>query len=99
LAGETEVLGENLPQRHFVRHKIPHDRPSLDPRTAEVEIVSDTECVVVQGMNKIKIKIYLYLQQMTDICRTAKKAFRINVYYIAGLSPTLVTFLCVGYTK
>jgi hypothetical protein len=25
LAGETEVPGENLPQRHFVHHKIPHD--------------------------------------------------------------------------
>jgi hypothetical protein len=23
----TEVLGENLPQRHFVHHKIPHGRP------------------------------------------------------------------------
>jgi hypothetical protein len=25
LAGETEVLGKNLPQRHFVPPQIPHD--------------------------------------------------------------------------
>jgi hypothetical protein len=26
LAGETEVLGENLPNTTFVYHKIPHDQ-------------------------------------------------------------------------
>jgi hypothetical protein len=26
LAGETEVLGENLPSATFVHHKIPHDQ-------------------------------------------------------------------------
>jgi hypothetical protein len=26
LTGETEVLGENVSQRHFVHHKIPHDQ-------------------------------------------------------------------------
>jgi hypothetical protein len=25
MAGETEVLGENLPQRHFVHYKIQRD--------------------------------------------------------------------------
>jgi hypothetical protein len=36
LAGETEILGGNLPRRHFVHHKIPHDRPGFEPRTAPV---------------------------------------------------------------
>jgi hypothetical protein len=32
LAGETEVLGENLPQRPtFVHHKIPGAHPGLNP--------------------------------------------------------------------
>jgi hypothetical protein len=28
LARETEVLGGNLPRRHIVHHKIPHDQVS-----------------------------------------------------------------------
>jgi hypothetical protein len=31
LAGETEVLGEIVPHRHFVHHKSHMNRPELEP--------------------------------------------------------------------
>jgi hypothetical protein len=31
MAGETEVLGENLPRRHFIHHKSHLTRPGIEP--------------------------------------------------------------------
>jgi hypothetical protein len=31
LAGDTEVLGEHLPQCHFVHHEFHMSRPGLEP--------------------------------------------------------------------
>jgi hypothetical protein len=46
LAGDTEVLGENLSQRHFVHHKSHMTRPGLEPWTAAVGIKGSYESVV-----------------------------------------------------
>jgi hypothetical protein len=37
LAGETEVRGENMPQRHFVHHKSHLTSPGFEPWTPRWE--------------------------------------------------------------
>jgi hypothetical protein len=38
MAGETEVLGENVPRRHFVHHKSNLTRPGIEPGSSRWEV-------------------------------------------------------------
>jgi hypothetical protein len=62
IAGETEVLGENLPQRHFVPPQIPHgqvrfrtpDRSGGKPATNRLSYGATSTCTVTDIHNWVE---------------------------------------------
>jgi hypothetical protein len=59
LAGETEVLGENLPRRHFVHRKSHMTRPGLEPRAAAVGSQQLTAWAMARPLSTLTSKLLI----------------------------------------
>jgi hypothetical protein len=61
LAGETEVVGESLPQRHFVHHKSHMTRPGFEPWSSRLE-ASVQPLELLRGLAALYSQVYLFLK-------------------------------------
>jgi hypothetical protein len=63
--GKPKYSGENLPQRHFVHHKIPHDNPVSNPGPRWWETSSAIIGLTVLHLRRMKLLI-IFTMKYTD---------------------------------
>jgi hypothetical protein len=67
MAGETEVLGENLPRRHFVHHKSTWPDPGLNPSRRGGKPATNRlsyGAAMYVGKSISKLQMYIELKQI-----------------------------------
>jgi hypothetical protein len=87
MAGETEVLGENLPQRQFIHHKSHMTRSGFEPGPPRWE-ASDQSLELWRGLTTINTNIsksdtYFYAQP-TEVLGPISSATPIFSYGAEG---------------